>query len=40
MTRAAVRQLQAKYGQSDTGLVDDDLCKAIDADLAAMRPTT
>lgn len=39
-TRAAARRLQIEEGMSQTGLVDDLLCNAIDRRLAAMRPVT
>lgn len=39
-TRAAVRRAQSELGLVGDGLVDDDLCKAIDARLAEMRPGT
>ena len=38
-TRDAVRTLQAGFGLPQTGLVTTELCNAIDARLAAMKPT-
>ena len=38
-TRDAVRSLEKKFGLPVIGLVTDDLCSAIDANLATMKPT-
>lgn len=39
-TRAAVRRFQVKHGMPDTGLIDNKFCSAMDAVLAAARPST
>lgn len=38
-TRAAVRAFQAANGMAPTGLITDEFCNAIDAALAAAKPT-
>ncbi len=38
LTRDACRDLEALFGLPVDGLIDDELCKAIDARLAAMKP--
>lgn len=38
-TRAAVRDMEKLFRLPEDGVIDDELCNAIDARLAAMRPT-
>lgn len=40
VTRAAIREAQAKFGLPDTGYVDDALTAKMDEALAAARPST